>query len=73
MSKRIAHMKLVVVFVKSRITTSLGKVKSVAANSCKQIKEALITSCHNVSGLYWVWKDNSMQVCRPIFYHESYS
>ena len=47
-----------------RIEPSLGKVESLAAHSCKEIREVLSTDCSNIpnSGIYWVWKDNPMQV-----------
>lgn len=39
-----------------RIEPSIGKVKSLNANSCKHIKEGLTTSCASppTSGVYWV-------------------
>ena len=50
-----------------RIEPSLGKVESLTAHSCKEIREVLSTDCSNIpnSGIYWVWKDNPMQVRNP--------
>ena len=47
-----------------RIEPSLGKVKSLTADSCKHIREVLATDCSNLpnSGIYWVWKEKPMQV-----------
>ena len=47
-----------------RIEPSLGKIEFLVANSCKHIKEVLATDCTNLpsSGVYWVWKENPMQV-----------
>ena len=47
-----------------RIEPSLGKIKSLTADSCKHIRETLATDCTNLpaSGAYWVWKDSPMQV-----------
>ena len=50
-----------------RIEPSLGKVKSVSAESCKHIKEVLTTSCASppTSGVYWV-KDMQVAIQRYI-------
>ena len=46
-----------------RIEPSLGKVESLTAHSCKHIREVLSTDCNIPnSGIYWVWKENPMQV-----------
>ena len=49
--------------------SSLGRNKTLAADSCKQIKEI---GCHTInpkSGVYWVWKKQPMQVRSYIEQH----
>ena len=43
-------------FILCRIEPSLGKIRSLSADSCKHIREVLATDCTNLpnSGVYWV-------------------
>ena len=42
--------------VDTSIEPSLGKIRSLSADSCKHIREVLATDCTNLpnSGVYWV-------------------
>ena len=54
------------------VGSSLGKNKTLAADSCKQIKENGCNIVQPKSGVYWVWKQQPMQVhtCKHrIYYH----
>ena len=42
--------------------SSLGRNKTFAADSCKQIKENGCNIVKPKSGVYWVWKKQPMQV-----------
>ena len=42
--------------------SSLGKNKTLATNSCKQIKETECSTGSRSSGVHWLWKKQPMQV-----------
>ena len=52
-------------YMHTSIEPSLGKIRSLSADSCKHIREVLATDCTNLpnSGVYWV---QDMQV-GPLF------
>ena len=52
--------------------SSLGRNKTLAADSCKQIKEHDCNIVNPKSGVYWIWKKQPMQVATLCMYAQNY-
>ena len=52
--------------------SSLGRNKTLTADSCKQIKENNCNFVQPKTGVYWVWKQQPIQVHAFIEYFHHY-